>query len=82
MRKRTLISLKWDDNKGEGELKIAEGFENIHRVTQLDFLSDCIYDLQKLHDQIFFREVEDAGTSNVLEALGLTKQLTDKKDKG
>jgi hypothetical protein len=81
MRKKTWISLKWDDNRGEGELKIAEGFENIHRVTQLDFLSDCIYDLQKLHDQIFFREVEDAGTSNVLEALGITKQLTDTEDK-
>jgi len=81
MRKKTWISLKWDDNRGEGELKIAEGFENIHRVTQLDFLSDCIYDLQKLHDQIFFREVEDAGTSTVLEALGITKQLTDTEDK-
>ena len=81
MRKKTWISLKWDDNKGEGELKIAEGFENIHRVTQLDFLSDCIYELQKLHDQIFFREVKDAGTSDVLEALGITKQLTDKEDK-
>ena len=81
MRKRTLISLKWDDNKGEGELKIAEGFEGLHPITQLDFLSDCIYGLQKLHDAIFEKDATRIGSTHILETLGLTKQLTDKGDK-
>jgi hypothetical protein len=81
MRKRTLISLKWDDNKGEGELKIAEGFENVNPITQLDFLSDCIYELQKMHDAIFEKDATRIGSTHILEALGLAKQLTDKGDK-
>ena len=81
MRKRTLISLKWDENKGEGELKIAEGFEGLHPITQLDFLTDCIYDLQKLHDAIFEKDATRIGSTHILEALGLAKQLTDKSGK-
>jgi len=81
MRKKTWISLKWDDNKGEGELKIAEGLENMHPITQLDFLSDCIYELQKMHDAIFEKDAVRVGSTHILEALGITKQLTDKEDK-
>ena len=79
--KATLINLKWDYNKSEGEIKTLTTFNGSDSIIQLDFLSDCIYELQQLHDQLFQREVEISGTSHVLEVLGITKQLTDKESK-
>lgn len=76
-----MISLKWDYNKGEGEVKRLTTFNSVDRITRLDFLTDCIYELQKLHDEIFSEEVKSTGTTHVLDVLGITKQLNPKGDK-
>jgi hypothetical protein len=41
-----LISLNWNDNKGEGSVSYSKTFNEAHIVVQLDMLSDCIADLQ------------------------------------
>jgi hypothetical protein len=81
MGKATMISLKWDYKAGEGELKKFDAFNSVDRITRLDFLTDCIHELQQLHDQIFFDEIKATGTTRVLDLLGITKQLTDKENK-
>ena len=76
-----MINLKWSYNKGEGAVKKLSSFEGADPITQLDFLNDCIYELQKMHDEIFDKDAARVGSTHILEALGLAKQLTDKGDK-
>ena len=54
--KTTLIQLRWDDNKGEGEIKKVPYFDEIHVVTKLDFLQDCIAELKDLYDCLLTKE--------------------------
>jgi hypothetical protein len=54
--KTTFIQLRWDDNKGEGEIKKVPYFDEIHVVTKLDFLQDCIVDLSDLYDSLLTKE--------------------------
>jgi hypothetical protein len=47
-----LIELHWNDNKGEGFVKFVNGFDQMHFVTKLDMLQDCIIDLQDKYNEI------------------------------
>ena len=54
--KTTLIQLRWDDNEGEGTIKKAPYFDELHVVTKLDFLQDCIAELNDLYDGLLTKE--------------------------
>ena len=45
-----LIELYW--NGEEGFIKSVKGFDDINFVTKLDFLQDCITELQEKYDAI------------------------------
>jgi len=47
-----LISLNWNDNKGEGSVSYSNAFNEAHIVVQLDMLQDCIADLQDRYDAL------------------------------
>lgn len=52
------INLRWDDLKGEGVVKTLSYFDTADRITQLDLLEDCIYDLQILYGTILEKTYE------------------------
>jgi len=54
--KRTMISVKWDDQRGEGAVVTTPYFDTAHIIDKLDCLKDCIYDLQKLYDSILSKD--------------------------
>lgn len=47
-----LIELHWNDNTGEGVVKFVKGFDEMHFVTKLDMLQDCIHDLTDRYESI------------------------------
>ena len=47
-----LISLNWNDNKGEGSVSYSKTFNEAHIVVQLDMLQDCIADLTDKYDAL------------------------------
>jgi hypothetical protein len=47
-----LISLNWNDNRGEGSVSYSKTFNEAHIVVQLDMLQDCIADLQDKYDAL------------------------------
>jgi hypothetical protein len=54
--KRTMISVKWDDQRGEGAVVTTPYFDTAHIIDKLDCLQDCIHDLQKLYDSILSKD--------------------------
>ncbi len=52
MSNYTLIRLWWSERKGEGQTVISNTFKNLDRVTQLDMLKDCIFDLEDEYNRI------------------------------
>jgi hypothetical protein len=47
-----LIELHWDYKIGEGVVKFVKGFDELHSVTKLDMLKDCIFDLTEKYSSI------------------------------
>lgn len=47
-----LIELHWNDNTGEGFVKFVKVFDEMHFVTKLDMLQDCILDLKDKYNSI------------------------------
>ena len=45
-----MIELIWNDEKGEGEVKITKEFIVAHRIVQLDALVDWIEELKEIYD--------------------------------
>lgn len=45
-----LVELQW--NGEEGIVKFVKGFDDFNFVTKLDFLQDCITELQEKYDSI------------------------------
>jgi hypothetical protein len=79
--KLNMLTLKWNDELGVGSVGILAPYKDADYITKLDFLTDCIYDLQKLHDAIFEErrlKRPDTDTTALFEALGWAEQLTKK----
>ncbi len=55
-----LIELHWDNNIGEGVVKFAKGFDEIHFVTKLDMLQDCIAELTEKYNSILTAPEKEA----------------------
>jgi len=47
-----MMELEWDNEVGEGKLKITKEFVISHRIVQLDALQDWIYELTDLYDTL------------------------------
>jgi hypothetical protein len=45
-----MIELVWDDESGEGQVKITKEFLTAHRIVQLDALVDWMAELQEIYD--------------------------------
>jgi hypothetical protein len=45
-----MIELVWDDESGEGQVKITKEFLTAHRIVQLDALVDWIEELKEIYD--------------------------------
>jgi hypothetical protein len=45
-----MIELIWNDETGEGQVKISKEFLTAHRVVQLDALVDWMAELQEIYD--------------------------------
>ena len=48
--KYALLTLMWDDNLGEGFVKLRDNFDRSGWVTKMDFLTDVIRQLEDLKD--------------------------------
>jgi hypothetical protein len=46
------MELEWDNESGEGKVKITKEFVISHRIVQLDALQDWIYELTDLYDTL------------------------------
>jgi len=57
-----LISLNWNDIKGEGSVSYSNAFNEAHIVVQLDMLQDCIADLQDKYDALFAQPESEKNT--------------------
>jgi hypothetical protein len=57
-----LISLNWNDNKGEGSVSYSKTFNEAHIVVQLDMLQDCIADLQDKYDALLALPASEQNT--------------------
>jgi hypothetical protein len=51
--KYALMSLMWDDNLGEGFVKLRDNFDHAGWVTKMDFLTDVISELEDIRDNVF-----------------------------
>ena len=47
-----MMELEWDNESGEGKVKITKEFVISHRIVQLDALQDWIYELTDLYDTL------------------------------
>ena len=47
-----MMTGKWSDEEGEGRVVLSKKFFESHRVTQLDFLKDAIYELTEIYDEM------------------------------
>ena len=50
--KYALMSLMWDDNLGEGFVKLRDNFDHAGWVTKMDFLTDVISELEDIKETI------------------------------
>jgi len=57
-----LISLNWNNNKGEGSVSYSKTFNEAHIVVQLDMLQDCIVDLQDKYNALLALPAEEQNT--------------------
>jgi hypothetical protein len=57
-----LISLNWNDNKGEGSVSYSKVFNEAHIVVQLDMLQDCIADLQDKYNVLLAQPESEKNT--------------------
>jgi hypothetical protein len=57
-----LISLNWNDIKGEGSVSYSKVFNEAHIVVQLDMLQDCIADLQDKYNVLLAQPESEKNT--------------------
>jgi hypothetical protein len=57
-----LISLNWNENKGEGSASYSKTFNGAHIVVQLDMLQDCIVDLQEKYSELLAQSESEKNT--------------------
>ena len=57
--KYALLTLMWDDNLGEGFVKLRDNFDRSGWVTKMDFLSDVIRQLEDLKDLTYDEMYKD-----------------------
>ena len=69
-----MILLKWNNEIEEGVIKVHPTFNKVDPILQMDCLTDWIFELQKLHDEIFDATAQKTKGIDVLNALGLVRQ--------
>lgn len=47
-----MIELVWDDEAGEGSVKINKDFVTAHRIVQLDALVDWMAELKEIYESM------------------------------
>lgn len=57
--KYALLTLMWDDNLGEGFVKLRDNFDRSGWVTKMDFLTDVIRQLEDLKDLTYDEMYKD-----------------------
>ena len=75
-----MISLKWNAKTEEGIIKVDSSFSKSDPIVQMDCLIDWIFELQKLHDEIFDATAKKTKGIDVLNALGLVRQRGNKNE--
>jgi len=50
------MNLEWDNESGEGKLRISKEFVISHRMVQLDALKDWIFELTDLYETMLGEE--------------------------
>ena len=57
-----MIDLIWDDDEGEGKIKVQAKFEKANDVVQIDSLNDWILQLTELRDKLLSLQRPDIRT--------------------